>query len=93
MSDLTAREKHYQKLNLKLRQELNQLKTKNNIMSLDNNHLRDIIKILESNLKQIEEKYELLKNNQNLSEEEIQRLLKGSAALNMIVGIGKGLRY
>lgn len=86
---IIGEEKHYQKLNKRLQQELNQLKTVYNTSTLDNQALRDIIYKLQAELVKNKEENQLLKNNQNLSDEEIKSLLKASKSMNMIVEMGK----
>jgi hypothetical protein len=78
---ITAEEKHYIKLNNKLRQSWNLLKHQEINLNIQIKELNNKIYELKCNNAELLEENEMLKQNMNITPEEIERLVKSVKAM------------
>lgn len=89
---ITGEEKHYQKLNNKLRKELNGFIDSNHKIYEEKYKLQKEIELLKDQLKVVTEENEFLKSKVvNLSDEELKQLVQSSKRLDDLTGMTKML--
>lgn len=88
---ISAEEKHYIKLNIRLRQEINDMQRKLDIFELEKAGLRKSLNKSEAQVAKLQIENNILVENSGLTPEEIKKLIKTNDAVDSFVKMS-GLR-
>ncbi len=88
----TSEEKHYQKLNKRLQQDLNKAEERGDRLYKTNYNMAKEMTDLESRIAILEKENEILKEKLNLTDDEVKKLLKASSGIEMLAGMSKMFR-